>query len=129
MPHFAGTLTCVQLIRQALSTLSLSPWAVQERDQLLAQSEEATRARLKQQEVKQKEAQVRALLQQCGPRLQTLLGVPSTGAGSRHWGSLDSLTCVCVSMNSVVQGQLLLVVSILIVSVELWSCASPGWLL
>lgn len=51
----------------------------QERDRLLAQSEEATRTRLKQQEVKQKEAAVKALLQQYSSRLCKLLGTDSAG--------------------------------------------------
>lgn len=52
---------------------------MQERDQLLAQSEEATRARLKQQDLRQKEQQAAALLSQCSTRLARLLNVNATG--------------------------------------------------
>ena len=46
---------------------------------MLAQSEEATRARLKQQDMMQKQQQVTALMSQCSARLQHLLGVDAAG--------------------------------------------------
>ncbi|KAK9807149.1 hypothetical protein WJX73_000402 [Symbiochloris irregularis] len=47
----------------------------QERDQLLAQSEEATRMRLKQQELAKKQQQLNQVLNHSKPRLASVLGV------------------------------------------------------
>lgn len=52
---------------------------LQERDQLLAQSEEATRMRLKQQEVAKKQQQLDLLLNHNKQRLANVLGVAAAG--------------------------------------------------